>query len=53
MAARLCVQNQLVSNKTDKYISVAKEVEKVKEFSILKGTMLMVQDGDLVERVLN
>ncbi|NLZ74613.1 DNA-directed RNA polymerase subunit beta' [Candidatus Falkowbacteria bacterium] len=35
---------------TDKYISVAKEVEKVKEFSILKGTMLMVQDGDLVER---
>ena len=35
---------------TDKYISVAKEVEKVKEFSILKSTMLMVQDGDLVER---
>jgi len=37
-------------NVTDKYISVAKEVEKVKEFSILKGTMLMVKDGDLIER---
>jgi len=37
-------------NITDKYISVAKEVEKVKEFSILKGTMLMVKDGDVIER---
>ena len=37
-------------NVTDKYISVAKEVEKVKEFSILKGTMLMVKDGDVIER---
>ncbi|MFA5754546.1 MAG: DNA-directed RNA polymerase subunit beta', partial [Patescibacteria group bacterium] len=36
--------------KTDKYISIAKEVEKVKEFSILKGTMLMVKDGDAIER---
>ena len=35
---------------TDKYISIAKEVEKVKEFSILKGTMLMVKDGDIIER---
>jgi len=35
---------------TDKYISVAKDVEKVKEFSILKGTMLMVHDGDIIER---
>jgi len=35
---------------TDKYISVAKEVEKVKEFSILKGTMLMVKDGEIIER---
>jgi len=34
----------------EKYISVAKEVEKVKEFSILKGTMLMVKDGEAVER---
>ncbi|NCA95480.1 MAG: DNA-directed RNA polymerase subunit beta', partial [Methanomicrobia archaeon] len=35
---------------SDKYISLAKEVEKVKEFSILKGTMLMIKDGDVVER---
>jgi len=35
---------------TDKYISIAKEVEKVKEFSILKGTMLMVKDGEAIER---
>ncbi|MEI6529567.1 MAG: DNA-directed RNA polymerase subunit beta' [Candidatus Falkowbacteria bacterium] len=35
---------------TDKYISVAKEVEKVKEFSILKGTMLMVKDAEIIER---
>jgi len=35
---------------TDKYISVAKEVEKVKESPILKGTMLMVKDGDIIER---
>jgi len=34
----------------DKYISIAKEVDKVKEFSILKGTMLMVKDGDEIER---
>ena len=35
---------------SEKLISVAKEVEKVKEFSILKGTMLMVKSGDVVER---
>ncbi len=35
---------------TEKYISVAKEVEKVKEFSILKGTMLLVKDGDEIEK---
>ncbi|KKT13682.1 MAG: DNA-directed RNA polymerase subunit beta' [Candidatus Falkowbacteria bacterium GW2011_GWF2_43_32] len=35
---------------TDKYISIAKEVDKVKEFSILKGTMMMVKDGDSIER---
>ncbi|PKM88072.1 DNA-directed RNA polymerase subunit beta' [Candidatus Falkowbacteria bacterium HGW-Falkowbacteria-2] len=34
----------------DKYVSVAKEVDKVKEYSILKGTMLMVKDGDAVEK---
>ncbi|MFZ4631993.1 MAG: DNA-directed RNA polymerase subunit beta' [Patescibacteria group bacterium] len=35
---------------SDKYISIAKEVEKFKEFSILKGTMLMVKDGEIIER---
>jgi DNA-directed RNA polymerase subunit beta' len=35
---------------TDKYISISKTVEKVKEFSILKGTMMMVKDGDKIER---
>ncbi|MFA5109153.1 MAG: DNA-directed RNA polymerase subunit beta' [Patescibacteria group bacterium] len=35
---------------TEKYISVAKEVEKVKEFPILKGTMLMVKDGETISR---
>ena len=35
---------------TDKYISVAKDVEKVKESPILKGTMLLVKDGDEIER---
>ena len=33
-----------------KYVAVEHEVEKVKEFSILKGTMLMVKDGDAVKR---
>src|SRR5680860_843148 len=35
---------------TEKLVSIAKEVEKVKEFSILKGTMMLVKDGDLIER---
>jgi len=35
---------------TEKYVSIAKEVEKIKEFSIIKGTMLLVNDGDIVER---
>jgi len=35
---------------TDKYISVSKDIEKVKEYSILKGTLLMVKDGDIIER---
>jgi DNA-directed RNA polymerase subunit beta' len=35
---------------SDKYISIAKEVEKVKEFPILKGTLLMVKDGDTIEK---
>ncbi len=39
-----------VASVTDKYISVAKDVEKFKEFSILKGTMLMVKDAQIIER---
>jgi len=35
---------------TEKYISIAKEVDKIKEFSIFKGTMLMVKDGDVIEK---
>ncbi len=34
----------------EKYISVAKEVEKVKEYPIIKGTMMMVKDGEEIER---
>ncbi len=34
----------------NKYVSISKEVDKVKEFSVLKGTMLMVKDGDHVVR---
>ncbi|MFA5162949.1 MAG: DNA-directed RNA polymerase subunit beta' [Patescibacteria group bacterium] len=34
----------------DKFIKISKEVDKVKEFSILKGTMLMVKDGDTIEK---
>ena len=33
-----------------KYVAIEHEVEKVKEFSILKGTMLMVKDGDEVKK---
>jgi len=39
-----------VAEVDDKFIKVSKEVEKVKEFSILKGTMLLVKDGDTIER---
>jgi DNA-directed RNA polymerase subunit beta' len=35
---------------SDKFVSVAKEVNKVKEYHILKGTMLMVKDGDHIEK---
>jgi len=35
---------------TDKYIGITKEVDKIKEHAILKGTMLMVKDGEEIER---
>ena len=35
---------------SDKYISITKDVEKVKEFVILRGTMMMVKDGEIIER---
>jgi DNA-directed RNA polymerase subunit beta' len=35
---------------TEKLVSISKEVEKVKEFSILKGTLMLVKDGDLIEK---
>jgi len=35
---------------TDKLVSLSKEVDKVKEFSILKGTMMLVKDGDEIEK---
>jgi len=51
------VGSELVKAKTagtvevnDKFIKISKEVDKVKEFSILKGTMLMVKDGDTIEK---
>ena len=34
----------------DKFVSITKDVEKVKEFVILRGTMMMVKDGENVER---
>ena len=34
---------------TEKYVSVLKEVDKIKEFSVLKGTMIMVKDDDVVD----
>jgi DNA-directed RNA polymerase subunit beta' len=37
-------------NLSDKYISLTKDVEKVKEFVILRGTMMLVKDGEIVER---
>jgi len=35
---------------SDKYVAVSKSVEKLKEYPIIKGTMLMVKDGDKVEK---
>ncbi len=37
-------------NVSDKYVSLAKTVTKTKEFSIPKGTMLMVENGDQVKK---
>ena len=34
---------------SEKFISISKSVEKVKEYSILKGTMMLVKDGEQVE----
>ncbi|MEI6835367.1 MAG: DNA-directed RNA polymerase subunit beta' [Candidatus Falkowbacteria bacterium] len=51
------VGSEIVKAKTDgvasvseKYVSVAKEVSKIKEHHILKGTMLLVKDGDVIEK---
>ncbi|MCX6797802.1 MAG: hypothetical protein NTX66_01100 [Candidatus Falkowbacteria bacterium] len=51
------VGGELVKAKTagaievsDKFIKLSKEVEKVKEFSILKGTMLLVKDSETIEK---
>ncbi len=35
---------------SDKFVSLIKEVDKIKEFSVLKGTMMLVKDGDTIER---
>jgi DNA-directed RNA polymerase subunit beta' len=34
----------------DKFVAISKDIEKVKEFSIPRGTMIMVKDGDVIER---
>jgi len=39
-----------VASVSDKYVSVAKDVIKIKEHHILKGTMLLVKDGDVIEK---
>ena len=39
-----------VASVSEKYVSVAKDVNKVKEHHILKGTMLLVKDGDEIEK---
>ncbi len=36
----------------EKYVGITKKVEKVKEFSILKGTVMMVKDGQEIKRGL-
>lgn len=38
-----------VASVTDKYVALVKEVKKVKEHHILKGTMLLVKDGEEIE----
>ncbi len=35
---------------SDKYVSVSYEVEKVKELPVMKGTMMIVKDGDEITR---
>jgi DNA-directed RNA polymerase subunit beta' len=35
---------------TDKYVKIGREVDKFKELPIMKGTMILVKDNDLVER---
>ena len=35
---------------SDKYVSIAKDVTKIKEHHILKGTMLLVKDGEEIEK---
>ena len=56
-AALFSIGEEIVKSKTagtaevkDKFVGVFKEVEKIKEFSIPRGTMIMVKDGDSVER---
>ena len=51
------IGSEIVKSKTsgfaqvsDKYVSVEHEVEKVKEFSILKGTVIMVKNGDKIKK---
>ena len=51
------VGSEVVKSKTDgvaavseKFVSVTKDVNKVKEYHILKGTMLLVKDGDKIEK---
>jgi DNA-directed RNA polymerase subunit beta' len=39
-----------VATVSEKYVSISKDVEKIKEYHILKGTMLMVKDGEEIER---
>lgn len=38
-----------IASVNDKFVSILKEVDKIKEFSVLKGTMIMVADGEEVE----
>jgi len=39
-----------VASVSEKFVSVTKDVNKVKEYHILKGTMLLVKDGDKIEK---